>query len=174
MAAAEPLQARLLRRLAAEASACESLDAVIDSLSRTRRGRVALVRAMHGIPAGGEGEALECAAAVVRCLLLPGATWDEPEAALEAAAPDVGALLYCASCVAVLSPPPSGEAADLPASPAGGAGGGAEANDVDGARARVAFDEVGRRAPRRVCQYVFRRNDIVWICRTRPTGAVRG
>ena len=59
MAAAEPLQARLLRRLAAEASACESLDAVIDSLSRTRRGRVALVRAMHGIPAGGEGEALE-------------------------------------------------------------------------------------------------------------------
>ena len=35
-----------------------------------------------------------------------------------------------------------------------------------GVAARSALEDVGRREPRQVCQYVFKRNDIVWICRT--------
>ena len=36
----------------------------------------------------------------------------------------------------------------------------------DSVRADEILDDVGRLAPRQVCQYVFKRNDIVWICRT--------
>mmetsp|Transcript_4153 Transcript_4153/g.6352 ORF Transcript_4153/g.6352 Transcript_4153/m.6352 type:complete len:1971 (+) Transcript_4153:47-5959(+) len=37
-------------------------------------------------------------------------------------------------------------------------------NDVTAAKQRL--DQVGQSCPRLVCQYVFRRNDIVWICRS--------
>lgn len=79
---------------------------------------------------------------ITRALLLPDCAAGQlhtPEpAALEA-------LLSCIACARALSP------AD---------------NDPNAIAADSTLEDIGRHAPRQVCQYVFKRNDIVWICRT--------
>ena len=78
---------------------------------------------------------------IVRALLLPEAGSELPSS-LDADSAQAVALLSCAAARKRLK----------------------DQNNPDAAK--TVLEDIGRQAPRLVCQYVFKRNDIVWICRS--------
>lgn len=119
------------------------LSTMVSRYARSEAGRAGIVASLHHTSSGQTNEGQQNAQRKPRLQARERAIVRALLLPEEVVPDRLEELLTCAACARSLRP-----------------------EDNDAVRADETLDEVGRMAPRQVCQYVFKRNDIVWICRT--------